>query len=219
MKKKILATFVISMFSSGYAFSDNISGGARADFTRNEMIIPCVKVISTESDIDNQYFDIVMQQRGNSLNYEVVFAEKEEADTCMAAEEAMINNDSDTSDVNGTEVTEEDESENYDPEDNDSEDDDSEDNDSEDDDSEDNDSEDDDSEDDDSEDNDSEDDDSEDDDSEDDDSEDDDSEDDDSEDDDSEDNDSEDDDSEDKESGNSKDNRQDTVNRNPKSNK
>ncbi|MDQ7089347.1 MAG: hypothetical protein Q9M50_01695 [Methylococcales bacterium] len=81
---------------------DRISGGARADFERGELIIPCVKILqSGNPELDGGFFDVVLKQRGKSLNYEVVFGELEDKATCQPAIDAMLQSDEDSEDSDG----------------------------------------------------------------------------------------------------------------------
>lgn len=103
MKREILATSILSILTTSSAFSDDISGGARANFGKNELVVPCVQVLNSDNDdLNGQYFDLVLKQKGKSLNYEVVVGVPEESETCIAAIDAMLANDDDTSDINGT---------------------------------------------------------------------------------------------------------------------
>ncbi len=138
MKREILAATILSILSTSPAFADGISGGARADFGSRALIVPCVQVVNSDDEaINGQFYDVVLNQRGKSLNYEVVLGEPEDSETCMAAIEAMLENDEDTDDIDGdaTDITDDEDSDDEDSDDEDSDDEDSDDEDSDDEDS------------------------------------------------------------------------------------
>ena len=107
MNNTILAVIIFSLLSSSTALADDISGGARADFSTQELIVPCVKIMNSgDEELDGHFFDIVLKQRGQSLNYEVSFGEPEESATCYSAIDAMLDSDTDTTDTEGSHSTE-----------------------------------------------------------------------------------------------------------------
>ena len=102
MKQKILATTILTILSTDPVLSDDISGGARADFGSRELIVPCVKVLNSDNEeLNGLFFDVVLRQRGKSLNYEVILGDQEEGEVCITAAEALLEVDLDTSDIEG----------------------------------------------------------------------------------------------------------------------
>ena len=102
MKQKLLATTILTILSTSPVLADDISGGPRADFGRKELIVPCVKIIDSDiKGLSGLFFDVALKQKGESLIYEVTFGEMEDDEVCIAAAEAMLEADSDTSDVDG----------------------------------------------------------------------------------------------------------------------
>jgi len=84
MKKSILFTAVsaATLLMSHSVFADNIRGTARADFNNDEIQIPCVEIEGYGNELDGQFFDIIMERRGQSFNYELVLAELEDSTVC-----------------------------------------------------------------------------------------------------------------------------------------
>ena len=76
-------------------WADRISGVSRADFLSNELIVPCVQVRNSgDPAIDNKFFDVVFERRGNSFNYELISAESEDQAHCQrVAEFAAFDDD------------------------------------------------------------------------------------------------------------------------------
>jgi len=65
-------------------WADKISGVSRADFLSNELIIPCVQVVnSNDGTINDRFFDVILERRGNSFNYELISAESEDQAHCQ----------------------------------------------------------------------------------------------------------------------------------------
>jgi len=65
-------------------WADKISGVSRADFLSNELIIPCVQVVnSDDGTINDRFFDVILERRGNSFNYELISAESEDQAHCQ----------------------------------------------------------------------------------------------------------------------------------------
>jgi len=108
MKIKILTASVIAVLSMGSVIAkekpaDRISGGARADFKQGTLVIPCVKIANSgDENLEGRFFDVVLKQRGKSLNYEVVLGELEDEATCQPAIDAMLENDNDSEDSDGS---------------------------------------------------------------------------------------------------------------------
>ncbi|XSG85327.1 MAG: hypothetical protein ACPW60_01065 [Methylohalobius sp. ZOD2] len=61
---------------------DNIAGVARADFDLGELTVPCVKVENLDDDLDGEYFDVILERRGQSFNFELKLAEPEDTAYC-----------------------------------------------------------------------------------------------------------------------------------------
>jgi len=65
-------------------WADRVGGSARADFGTDELSVPCVQIANFENDaFNNQFFDIILDRRGNSFNYELTFAESEDQAHCQ----------------------------------------------------------------------------------------------------------------------------------------
>jgi hypothetical protein len=66
------------------AWADKISGVSRADFLSNELTVPCVQIVnSDDAALNDQFFDVILERRGNSFNYELIFAESEDQAHCQ----------------------------------------------------------------------------------------------------------------------------------------
>jgi len=86
MKTTLLSAAVtasVLMLAQG-AQADDIKGGAKADFASDELIVPCVAIEGYSGAPDGTYFDLVFDRRGKSFNYELKFAEPEDASVCEA---------------------------------------------------------------------------------------------------------------------------------------
>lgn len=84
MKKLMLCTAISAatiLLSQG-AQADRVKGSAKADFTNNELAVPCVMIDGLGGSADGQFFDIILERRGNSFNYELSFAEPEDTAIC-----------------------------------------------------------------------------------------------------------------------------------------
>lgn len=81
-------------------WADGNSGGPRADFLSNELIVPCVQIKNHgDPDIDESYYDAVFIRRGNSSNYELVSAELGDQPQCQRVDEfAIFDNDTSSED-------------------------------------------------------------------------------------------------------------------------
>ena len=107
MKKSILSLAVATaaIVLSQTAQADRVKGSAKADFNNNELQVPCVQIEGYSEAADGQFFDIVLKRRGKSFNYELTFAEPEDAD--MRAELAnyavFIDEDDDDDEVEDSE--------------------------------------------------------------------------------------------------------------------
>jgi hypothetical protein len=78
------------------AQADRVKGSARADFGSDELFVPCVLIENYSDEFDGQYVDLVLDRRGESFNYELTFAEPEDAAMCaeMANYAEFIDDDS-----------------------------------------------------------------------------------------------------------------------------
>ncbi|WP_022947384.1 hypothetical protein [Methylohalobius crimeensis] len=61
---------------------DNIAGVARADFDLETLTIPCVKVENLDDDLDGKYYDVELERRGKSFNFELKLAKPEDSAYC-----------------------------------------------------------------------------------------------------------------------------------------
>lgn len=121
MKKSLLSAAIAaaSIILSQAAHADRVKGSAKADFSNDEMQVPCVQIQGYSDAADGQFFDIVLTRRGNSFNYELTFAEPEDAAICeeLANYAIFIDDDEeeddedDMDDENESEDDEEDEEE------------------------------------------------------------------------------------------------------------
>jgi hypothetical protein len=102
MKKLLLCTAVsaATIMMSQTAQADRVKGSARADFANDELIVPCVVINGLGGAADGQYFDIILDRRGNSFNYELSFAEPEDTAICeeLANYAIFIDDDEEESD-------------------------------------------------------------------------------------------------------------------------
>lgn len=98
---KLACALALSIIASP-AWADRIGGSSRADFLSDELVIPCVKLKNYADDdsLEGLYFDVRMERRGNSFNYELVEAIQENSDVCrkIAALAAFEDDDYDDSD-------------------------------------------------------------------------------------------------------------------------
>lgn len=95
---KILTKFVSVVGLCAFCnlvWADKISGVARADFLSDELIVPCVQVRNSgDLTIDKKFFDVVLERRGSSFNYELISAESEDQAHChRVAEFAAFDDD------------------------------------------------------------------------------------------------------------------------------
>jgi hypothetical protein len=82
---KILFRFSLMLLSASVMAGnkpDTIGRTAQADFSKNEMSIPCVLVKGLNEANDGLYFDIKLMKRGASFNYELVAATAEDTAQC-----------------------------------------------------------------------------------------------------------------------------------------
>jgi hypothetical protein len=102
MKTKKLAFALALGIVANPIWADRIGGSARADFRANELVIPCVQLKNYVDDdrLEGLYFDVRLERRGSSFNYELVEAIQENSDVCrrIAALAAFEDDDYDDSD-------------------------------------------------------------------------------------------------------------------------
>lgn len=101
MKIKKLAFALALSIVANPIWADRIGGSSRADFLTDELVIPCVKLKNfSDSSLEGLYFDVRLERRGNSFNYELVEAVQENSDVCrkIAALAAFEDDDYDNSD-------------------------------------------------------------------------------------------------------------------------
>lgn len=101
MKIKKLAFALALSIVANPIWADRIGGSSRADFLTDELVIPCVKLKNfSDSNLEGLYFDVRLERRGNSFNYELVEAVQENSDVCrkIAALAAFEDDDYDNSD-------------------------------------------------------------------------------------------------------------------------
>ncbi|MDT8406171.1 MAG: hypothetical protein RQ715_02865 [Methylococcales bacterium] len=77
-----IALLVALSLAGSPVLADRIGGTARADFSSNTLIVPCVLVNNLGNGLDGRYFDVELERRGNSFNYELSFVELEDSATC-----------------------------------------------------------------------------------------------------------------------------------------
>lgn len=97
MTKKVhLSLFFMAVFAANISLAaDKIGGIPIADFQNGTLIVPCVKIENHSEELNGLYYDVTMQRRGNSLNYEVIFAEIEDSSVCEAVATFAIIQDED----------------------------------------------------------------------------------------------------------------------------
>lgn len=77
-----VAVALTSTFAWSLAHADKIGGGPRADFRDDKLTVPCVNVDHLSPAIDENYYDIVLDRRGKSYNYELITALPEDTALC-----------------------------------------------------------------------------------------------------------------------------------------
>jgi hypothetical protein len=84
MNKTILL-FTGSMLavSAGSALADRVGGSPKANFSTNELTIPCVRIEGLSDATEGMFYDIVLVRRGSSYNYELSAAEPEDSALCQ----------------------------------------------------------------------------------------------------------------------------------------
>lgn len=80
--KLCAAVSMATLMLSQSALADRVKGSAKADFSNDELEVPCVLIEGTGGNGDGRFYDIVLERRGKSFNYEMIFAEREDGDMC-----------------------------------------------------------------------------------------------------------------------------------------
>lgn len=85
MKKFTNLLYVVGLYVyCNLVWANGISGAPQADFLSNELTVPCVQVRNSgDPALDNQFFDVILERRGDSFNYELIFAESEDQAHCL----------------------------------------------------------------------------------------------------------------------------------------
>ena len=73
-----MATLMLSQA----ALADRVKSSAKANFSNDELEVPCVLIEGTGGNGDGRFYDIVLERRGKSFNYEMIFAEREDGGMC-----------------------------------------------------------------------------------------------------------------------------------------
>lgn len=103
MNKFNKVNVIVSLcLSCNLAWADKISGGPRADFSLDELKVPCVKVVNSNEPYNDQFFDVIFKRRGNSFNYELIFAERENDGYCQKVADFSAFEDDDFDDDSNT---------------------------------------------------------------------------------------------------------------------
>lgn len=77
-------------------WANGISGAPQADFLSNELTVLCVQVRNSgDPALDDQFFDIILERRGDSFNYELIFAESEDQAHCLRVADFAVFDDDD----------------------------------------------------------------------------------------------------------------------------
>ena len=98
--KLCAAVSMATLMLSQSALADRVKGSAKADFSNDELEVPCVLIEGTGGNGDGRFYDIVLERRGKSFNYEMIFAEREDGDMCaeMANYARFIDDDQEDED-------------------------------------------------------------------------------------------------------------------------
>ena len=101
LKLSCAISFAAIMLSQP-ALADRVKGSAKADFSNDELEVPCVLIQGTGGNGDGRFYDIVLERRGKSFNYEMIFAEREDSTMCeeMANYATFIDDDPEDDDSN-----------------------------------------------------------------------------------------------------------------------
>ena len=85
MKYKLILAGLFGMIMGNSAIADEIGGSPVYDSKKAELRIPCVLVENLDPGLDGSYFDVILKQRGSSMNFELSFAALEDGVVCEAA--------------------------------------------------------------------------------------------------------------------------------------
>ena len=80
--KLCAAVSMATLMLSQSALADRVKGSAKANFSNDELEVPCVLIEGTGGNGDGRFYDIVLERRGKSFNYEMIFAEREDGGMC-----------------------------------------------------------------------------------------------------------------------------------------
>lgn len=80
----IVISGLVLGISASATLADSVGGGPKADFAANTLTIPCVKVEGLNEQTEGMFYDIVLERRGSSFNYELIAAEAEDTALCQA---------------------------------------------------------------------------------------------------------------------------------------
>jgi len=80
--KLCAAVSMATLMLSQSALADRVKGSAKANFSNDELEVPCVLIEGTDGNGDGRFYDIVLERRGKSFNYEMIFAEREDGGMC-----------------------------------------------------------------------------------------------------------------------------------------
>lgn len=85
MKKFTLAVAVATICAAAQASdtAERVGGSPKANFSTDELTIPCVQVQNLSEETEGTFYDIVLKRRGKSWNYELTAAEPEDAVLCQ----------------------------------------------------------------------------------------------------------------------------------------
>lgn len=85
LSKTLFITLAATLFCTAVEADPNnhINGSPKANFSTNELTIPCVLVQNSSTDADGKFFDVMLKRRGNSWNYELTTADAEDQAMCQ----------------------------------------------------------------------------------------------------------------------------------------
>ena len=112
-KLKLCAAVSMAMLMlSQAALADRVKGSAKANFSNDELEVPCVLIEGTDGNGDGRFYDIVLERRGKSFNYEMIFAEREDGGMCaeMANYARFIDDDPEDEDHSDDDSNDDDDS-------------------------------------------------------------------------------------------------------------
>ena len=85
MKRFTLAVAVVTLCAAAQASNtaERVGGSPKANFSTDELTIPCVQVQNLSEETEGTFYDIVLKRRGKSWNYELTAAEPEDPVLCQ----------------------------------------------------------------------------------------------------------------------------------------